>query len=95
VKNDTEKVFKHLVKENSIVIWHDYAYNPEHIRSEILAGILAGVPKEVQNKLYHVSNTMCAIYINKKLTTTLPDFPLKPEKVFRVAIKTTELPSKN
>ena len=42
VKNDTQKVFKHLVKDNSIVIWHDYAYHPEKIRSEILAGILDG-----------------------------------------------------
>jgi hypothetical protein len=30
---------------------------------------------------------MCAIYINKELKTTAPDFPLKPEKVFKVSLK--------
>jgi predicted O-methyltransferase YrrM len=87
VKNDTEKVFKHLLKEDTIVVWHDYAYNPEKVRSEILAGILDGIPEHFKDNLYHVSNTMCAIYINKKLKTTAPDFPLKPEKVFKVSLK--------
>ena len=87
VKNDTEKVFKHLLKENSIVVWHDYAYHPEKVRSEILAGILDGIPEHFKESLYHVSNTMCAIYINKELKTSAPDFPLKPEKTYKVSLK--------
>ena len=93
VKNDTEKVFKHLLKENSIVVWHDYAYNPELIRSETLAGILDGIPKQYKNNLYHVSNTMCAIYINKPIETISPNFPLKPEKVFKIEIKSNNFTS--
>ncbi|MFQ3181450.1 MAG: putative O-methyltransferase YrrM [Polaribacter sp.] len=87
VKNDTEKVFKHLLKAESIVVWHDYAYHPEKVRSEVLAGILDGIPKHFKENLYHVSNTMCAIYINKELKTSVPDFPLKPEKTFKISLK--------
>jgi hypothetical protein len=52
-----------------------------------LAGILDGAPEHLKDNLYHVSNTMCAIYINKKLKTTAPDFPLKPTKVFKLSLK--------
>ncbi|TXD54285.1 MULTISPECIES: class I SAM-dependent methyltransferase [unclassified Polaribacter] len=82
VKNDTEKVFKHLLKENTVVIWHDYAYNPEEIRPEVLLGILDGVPEKEKTNLYHVSNTLCAIYIGRKLKNSVLDFPLKPTKKF-------------
>ena len=87
VKNDTEKVFKHLLKQNTIVVWHDYAYNPEKVRSEILAGILDGIPEHCKRNLYHVSNTLCAVYINMELKTSEPDFPLSPEKVFKVNLE--------
>jgi predicted O-methyltransferase YrrM len=83
VKNDTEKVFKHLLKENTVVVWHDYAYNPEKVRSEILAEILDGIPEHFKDNLYHVSNTMYAIYINKELKTAAPDFPIKPRKYLK------------
>jgi predicted O-methyltransferase YrrM len=87
VKNDTEKVFNHLIKKDSIVVWHDYAYNPEKVRSEILCGILDGIPKDYKNNLYHVSNSMCAIYIRKEIKSQLPDFPIKPSKIFTVQSK--------
>jgi len=45
VKNDTAKVFRHLVHNKSIVLWHDYAYSPGQVRYEVLAGILDGVPE--------------------------------------------------
>ena len=70
VKNDTEKVFKHLVHEKSIIVWHDYAYNPEKLRPEVLAGILDGLGSENRNYLYHVANTMCAVYIREEMKTT-------------------------
>ena len=91
VKNDTEKVFNHLIKKNSIVVWHDYAYNPEKVRSEILCGILDGIPKDYQKNLYHVSNSMCAIYINKEIKSQLPKFPIRPSKIFTVQSKIKEL----
>ena len=91
VKNDTEKVFKHLVKENSIVVWHDYAYNPEMPRAEVLSGILDGIPEHFKGNIYHVSNTMCAIYINKKLNTSAFEYNKTPDKVFVVNLKSTSI----
>ncbi len=86
VKNDTEKVFKHLVHENSIVVWHDYAYDPERVRSEVLAGILDGMQSVKKGNLYHVSNTLCAVYINKNIESTLFEFPITPLKTFNVLL---------
>jgi len=62
VLNDTLKVFKHLIHNDSIVVWHDYAYNPEKVRYEVMAAILDGCPAEFHKNLYHVDNTMCAVY---------------------------------
>lgn len=86
VKNDTEKVFRHLVHENSIVVWHDYAYDPENPRPEVLAGILDGIPNKNTEKLYHVSQTKCAIYSSKTLKIENVIFPQKPDKIFRLKL---------
>lgn len=84
VKKDTESVFKHLLHKNSIVVWHDYAFNPENVRSEVLAGILAGIPSDKRENLYHVSNTMCAIYYPKEIKHSLEEYPIRPNKRFKV-----------
>jgi len=93
VKNDTEKVFKHLVKEDSIVVWHDYAYNPEMTRPEVLCGILDGIPDKYKENLYHVSNTICAIYTSKFINSYKIDLPIQPEKVFEIKCKIRNLNS--
>jgi hypothetical protein len=66
VKKDTETAFKLLKDEYSVIVWHDYAYHPDKIRNEVFAGILEGTPTDKQQYLYHVSNTMSAIYSAKK-----------------------------
>lgn len=91
VKNDTQKVFEHLVKEDTIVVWHDYAFDPENIRPEVLLGILDGVPNAVKSNLYHVSNSMCAIYCNKKLASKTFEYPIKPNKIFDVTARMKKL----
>ncbi|MBD3750633.1 MAG: class I SAM-dependent methyltransferase [Sphingobacteriales bacterium] len=63
VKSDTKKVFKHLIHEKSVIIWHDYAYNPEMLRPEVICAIYEGTPKEFREHLYYVANTLCAIFI--------------------------------
>lgn len=93
VKNDTQKVFKHLMKENTIVVWHDYAYTPEKMRPEVLLGILDGIPKHCKENLYHVSNTMCAIYINKKITTYPFESIKTPDKKFIINAKVAPITS--
>lgn len=91
VKNDTQKVFKHLVHENSIVVWHDYARNPEVFRPEVLAAILDGTPQEFRKYLYHVSNTMCAVFIRSELPVKELDAPEMPNKTFKVVIESRSL----
>src|SRR6185312_7702445 len=91
VKSDTTNIFKHLVHENTIVIWHDYGYDPVTIRHEVFAGILDGVPKEFHKNLYHVSNTMCAVYINKQLPTYTIAEARKPNKKFKVVLQSAPL----
>lgn len=91
VKKDTENVFKHLLHENSIVIWHDYAYNPEKQRPEVMAAILDGAPKEKHKNIYHVSNTLCAIYINQSFNTShLKEYNV-PNKKFEITIESKPL----
>jgi predicted O-methyltransferase YrrM len=91
VKNDTQKIFQHLIHDNSIIVWHDYARNPECFRSEVLAGILDGTPREYRKYLYHVSNTMCSIFIKSKFPTKELDAPEIPHKTFRVKIESKSL----
>ena len=46
VKRDTENVFRHLVHEKSIVVWHDYGFHPDQVRFEVMAAILEGLGPE-------------------------------------------------
>ena len=86
IKSDTENIFKHLVHENSIVVWHDYAYTPEKLRPEVMAAILDGTPAEYRKFLYHVSNTLCAIFIRKEFPTSVLEPPVTPQNTFKVSI---------
>lgn len=92
VKSDTQNVFKHLIHENSIIVWHDYTYYPETVRHEVLCGILDGIPASHHKNLYHVSNSMCAIYsANPNLKSSMLNFPTVPNKVFKVKVEATRL----
>ena len=91
VKNDTEKIFKHLIHDDSIIVWHDYAYTPEKLRPEIFAAILDGTPPEYKKHLYHVSNTMCAIFIREDFHTKEFETPIIPNKTFKVKIESKQL----
>jgi predicted O-methyltransferase YrrM len=62
IANDTREVFNLLRDDESVIVWHDYSHTPEMVRWEVLAGILDGCPASERDRLYHVSNTMCAIY---------------------------------
>ena len=94
VKNDTEKVFKNLIHDKTIVVWHDYAHSPETIRYEVLAGIVDGLPGDFRNNLYHVSNTLCAIFIREKIKSKMLQTPVKPNKKFRINIESKKFPFK-
>lgn len=86
VRSDTEKVFKDLIKENSVVVWHDYAYHPQKIRYEVFQAILDGVGKENHRHLYHVKNTMCAVLWRDEIKTSVYDAFEIPEKIYEISL---------
>jgi len=63
VKKDTRAAFELLRDEKSVIVWHDYGFDPETIRWSVLAAIWEGTPTDKRKHLYHVANTMCAIYL--------------------------------
>jgi len=87
VKNDTGKVFDHLVHDKSVVVWHDYARNPETVRYEVLAGIMEGCPKSVHKHLFHVAHTLCAVYIPGLTGGAKLEAPVIPGGAFRIDMK--------
>jgi predicted O-methyltransferase YrrM len=86
VKSDTSKVFSHLVHNNSIIVWHDYARNPETVRYEILYGILCGCPPAFHKNLFHVGNTLCAVYLPGMTGGEKLEPPVIPRGAYRVEI---------
>ncbi|MCC7302169.1 MAG: class I SAM-dependent methyltransferase [Bacteroidia bacterium] len=91
VRNDTEKVFRLLKDDTSIIVWHDYAIQYEHIDWNVFAGILDGAPAEKRNNIYHVSNTLCAIYINRPVKSFSRVYPAVPDKEFTITIQASML----
>lgn len=86
VKNDTRKVFEYLVHDKSVVVWHDYARNPENIRFEVMAGILEGCPDRFHDNIIHVAHTLCAVFFPEKQSGTRLDAPVIPTGRFRIDI---------
>lgn len=91
IKSDTENVFKHLLHDKSIVVWHDYAYTPERYRPEVMAAILDGTPAEFHKNIYHVSNTMSAVFIRENFNAKEMDTPTVPSKTFKVKVESIQL----
>lgn len=91
VKIDTRNAFQLLRDSRSMIVWHDYGVSPETVRWSVLAGIMDGCPKEKLKNLYHVSNTMCAIYTNERFETTITEYPQIPNKKFTVRLSAIRL----
>lgn len=87
VKNDTRKVFQHLIHDHTVVVWHDYAYNPEKIRFEVMAAILDGCPEQHRHQLYHVENTMCAVFLKINPSSRPFESPQTPDGHFEINIR--------
>lgn len=69
IASDTRNAFSLLKNERSVIVWHDYGWNTEHVRPNTLAGILDGCPPELRKHLYHVHNTKCAIFTRDQIPT--------------------------
>jgi hypothetical protein len=91
IKKDTITAFSLLKNEKSMIVWHDYGIGPETPRFEVIAGILDGCPAEVRKNLYHVSNTICAVFIREKLATRIMVADEKLSLSFSVKIKTGKI----
>jgi hypothetical protein len=91
VKSDTANAFKLLKNERSVIVWHDYTSQYELINWTVLAGILDGAPENKRGKIYHVTNTLCAIYIPWEIKSFEYSYPLYPNKKFTVRIKGEKL----
>ncbi|HOO99618.1 MAG TPA: class I SAM-dependent methyltransferase [Bacteroidales bacterium] len=88
VLNDTRKTLSLRRNSKSVIVWHDYGMSTEMVRYSVLAGILDGIPKELHQNLYHVSNTLCAVYIeNGSFNTYFTNFPSTPNKVFTIEMR--------
>lgn len=87
VRRDTLNAFRVLRDENSMVVWHDYAFTPGQIRWSVLSGILEGTPEEKRKKLFHISNSQCAIFSNRHFASSSPIQPEMPDKSFAVSIR--------
>lgn len=78
VLNDTKKTFNLRKDSSSVIVWHNYGFLMETVRPSVLKAIMHGIPKEKHKNLYHVSNTMCAVYIENKnfknLRNKIPHF---------------------
>jgi len=87
VLNDTRKSFSVRKNNQSVIVWHDYGFSPEKVRHSVLHAILQGIPKDKHKNLFHVSNTMCAIYLeNQPHPVSKCHFPSYPNKKFSVKI---------
>lgn len=86
VRMDTINAFRVLRNENSMIVWHDYGFTPGNIRWSVFAGILAGTPPEKRKRIYHISNSLCAIYVNRDFQSLSTSQPEIPDKLFSVTI---------
>ncbi len=86
VCSDTSQMMALLKNDDSILVWHDYAFDPERPRMEVLDAILAGVPENLHKYLYHVSNTLCCILTRKSMVSKDLKQYEKPAKSFRVSV---------
>jgi predicted O-methyltransferase YrrM len=92
VRDDTKSVFPLLKDDNSIIVWHDYGYSTERVRSPVLSGILDGLPhNEARKCLYQVSNTMCAIYTKKSIDRSILKDKQTLNKVFSIQISSKNI----
>jgi len=88
---DTRTVFNLLKDKNSIIVWHDYGFDCEKVRHEILSAILDGTPDKYKGNLYHVSNTMCAVFMRGQFKTFMTEALSYPDKIFKVEVTAARL----
>jgi predicted O-methyltransferase YrrM len=90
VKRDTQTAFELLRDEKSVIVWHDYGYDPETIRWSVLSAIWEGTPEAKRQHLYQVANTMCAVYIPESFQTEKLTPHATPKHYYEVSLRSVE-----
>lgn len=91
VKKDTQTAFRLLRDEKSVIVWHDYGYDPETIRWSVLDAIWEGTPGAKRQYLYQVANTMCAVYIPESFQTGKLTPHATPKHYYEVSLRSVDL----
>jgi hypothetical protein len=56
-----------------------------------MAGILDAAPEQERGRIYHVSNTLCAIYVREGFQAAIVEHPAVPNKAFSVRVSAKKL----
>lgn len=91
ILSDTRNVFRHLIHENSVVVWHDYGHHPDLVRFEVMAAILDGVGAGRSGMIYHVAHTKCAVFTGKSLPSRPAEFPFIPGEYYDLRLTRKKL----
>ena len=91
VKKDTQTAFNLLRDDKSVIVWHDYGYDPETIRWSVLAAIWEGTPEGKRRYLYQVANTMGAVYFPEDLPSETLTPHVMPKHYYEVNLRSVKL----
>lgn len=87
VVRDTQNILQYLCHDDTIVVWHDYAYSPESVRYETMAAVLDACPPYLHPHLYHAGNTNCALLYRKEVLSVPFKKFARPDSCFHLEIK--------
>jgi len=91
IVSDTQKAMRYLCHDDSIIVWHDYTYNPELVRYETMAAILDACPVDLHRYIFHIENTNCAVLFKNKIVSHSFKKYTVPDHYFSVKIKNHSL----
>ncbi|MEI8117295.1 MAG: class I SAM-dependent methyltransferase [Flavobacteriia bacterium] len=86
VKRDTEKMLSYLKNDQSIIVWHDAKVDTEYPRFEVLLGIYQALPSEMQQHVYLVENSLCAVYLPMNVSSESPVLNRLPRNYFELTL---------
>lgn len=95
ILSDTRNLFRHLMHDKSIVVWHDYCHHPDRVRFEVMAAILDGIGPERVPLVYHVTHTKCAIFTGQSYPSQPADFQVIPGEYYLLDLTRKTVPGQN
>jgi predicted O-methyltransferase YrrM len=87
VKKDTEKMLSYLKNNQSIIVWHDAKVDTEYPRYEVLMGIYQALPFDMQQRVFLVENSLCAVYLPMEIANETPILNRLPRNSFELTLK--------